>query len=207
MKSLATRVPIAPRRQHGVVLFVALIAMVILMLAGLTLMRSIDTSSGVAGNMAFRTSSQAPVNYAIEESVDTIYKSKTLATQNASEPAKNYFAFIQANESTNGVPQVLTGDYSTMKSAYTGAGLPAAYSDSVSGVEVRWVIERVCNMAAVTPGEIIGHCDILPPKVPSAGTDNKYKPIPLPPIPLFRVTVRADIPNTNAVTYAQTFLR
>lgn len=194
-------------RQRGVVLFVALIAMVILMLAGVALMRSIDTSSGVAGNMAFRTSSQAPVNYAIEKAVDTIYKSKSLATQNASETAKNYYAFIQANESTQGVPQLLTGAYSDMSTAYTSAGFPAAYSDSVSGVEVRWVIERVCNEAADTPQKIIGHCDILPPKVPNAGTDNKYKPIPLPPIPLFRVTVRADIPNTNAVTYAQTFLR
>ena len=55
--------------------------------------------------------------------------------------------------------------------------------------------------------EIIEHCDILPPKVPKAGTDNKYKPIPLPPIPIYRVTVRADVLNTNAVSYAQAFLR
>lgn len=208
MKTFSSRHVALPREQQGVVLFVALIAMVILMLAGLALMRSIDTSSGVVGNLAFRSSSMAPVNYAIEKAVDTIYKSKTLGSPAVSDPAKHYYSFLQANESKNGVPEVLAGGYGAMTSSYNGAGFPnPPFEDAVSGAEVRWVIERVCNMAAVSQADIIGHCDILPPKVPNAGTDNKYKPIPLPPIPIYRVTVRADIPNTNAVSYAQAFLR
>lgn len=208
MKPFSSRPLALPRRQGGVVLFIALIAMVILMLAGLALMRSIDTSTGVVGNLAFRSSSMAPVNYAIEKAVDTIYKAKSLGSPSVSEPDKHYFSFLQNNESKNGVPQILTGGYNSMTSAYNGAGLPdPPFQDAVSGAEVRWVIERVCNMAAVSQAEIIGHCDIMPPKVPNAGTDNKYKPIPLPPIPIYRVTVRADIPNTNAVSYAQAFLR
>lgn len=199
--------PSLPRRQHGVVLFIALIAMVILMLAGVALMRSIDTSSGVVGNLAFRNSSMAPVNYAIEMAVDAIYKSKSIGSTTVSDTGKHYYSFLQAGESPNGVPSILTGTYNNMNSAYSGAGFPAAYEDTVSGAQVRWVIERVCNMAAATQQEIIGHCDILPPKVPSAGTDNKTTGIKLPPIPIYRVTVRADIPNTNAVSFAQTFLR
>lgn len=195
------------RSQKGVVLFVALIAMVILMMAGVGLMRSIDTSSGIVGNLGFRAASIAPVNYAIEEAVDKIYKAKTVSTS-SSQPASNYFSFLQAGESKNGVPAMLQGPYGAMTASYAAAGVTAApFVDNVSGTEVRYVIERVCNMAAVSQAEIIGHCDILPPKVPSAGTDNKVKPIPLPPIPIFRVTVRADIVNTNAVSYAQAFLR
>ena len=71
-----------------------------------------------------------------------------------------------------------------MNALYTGAGFPAPYVDTVSGTELRWVIERVCNSAAALQAEIIERCDILPPKVPKAGTDNKYKPIDLPPIPI-----------------------
>ena len=41
------------RRERGVVLFVALIAMVVMSLAGVALIRAVDTSGSVAGNLAF----------------------------------------------------------------------------------------------------------------------------------------------------------
>ncbi|MCC6193807.1 MAG: hypothetical protein IT518_04995 [Burkholderiales bacterium] len=197
----------APRRQRGVVLFVALIAMVILSLAGVALVRAVDTSMGAAGNLAFRQSTIAPVNEAIEEAVNVIFKAKTLPATNVDNPAFNYYASLQPNESKNGVPDVLRGSYATMTAAYTGAGLTGVHNDAVSATEVRWVVERVCNMAATTKEELIEHCDLVPPKVVSAGTDNEYKKVDLPPIPIFRVTVRADIPNTNTATYAQTFVK
>ena len=46
--------PKIARRQRGVVLFIALIAMVVLSLAGVALIRSVDTTGSVAGNIAFR---------------------------------------------------------------------------------------------------------------------------------------------------------
>lgn len=49
----------APRRQQGVVLLVALIILVAMTLAGIGMMRSVDTGSVIAGNMAFR---QATMN-------------------------------------------------------------------------------------------------------------------------------------------------
>lgn len=196
-----------PRRERGVVLFVALIAMLLLSLAGIALMRSVDTNMGVAGSLGFRQATVAPVNQAIEESINVIFKAKTLPSMSADHVGFNYYAELQPGESKAGVPALLGGDYATASTAYGAAGFPAPYVDAVSGAEVRWVVERVCNFPAVTQGEIIGHCDILPPKVSPAGTDNKTKPIPLPPIPVFRVTVRADIPNTNAVSFAQAFLK
>lgn len=200
------------RKQQGVVLFVALIAMVILSLAGVALMRSVQTSTGVAGNLAFRQASIAPVNEAIEQTIQMIFKAKTLGASTVDHTDKNYYATLQPGESKNGVPAALAGSYDAMLIKYATTGLPAPYLDNVSGTELRWVVERVCNMEGlalppVTPTEIIGYCDILPPKVPNAGTDNKVKPIPLPPIPIYRVTVRADIGTTGAVSYAQAFLR
>jgi len=192
-----------------VILFVALIAMVVLSLAGVALVRTVDTSLGVAGNLAFRNISSGPVNHAIEESIKMIFKTKPspVAPFNVDVPGLHYFASLKPGESRNGIPATLVGDYIAMSAAYTLAGLPAPYVDATSGTELRWVIERICNFPASTNDEIIGHCDILPPKVPKAGTDNEYKPIPLPPIPIYRVTVRADVQNTNAVSYAQAFLR
>ena len=42
------------RRQQGVVLFIALIVLVAMTLAGLAIMRSVDTGNLVSGNVAFR---------------------------------------------------------------------------------------------------------------------------------------------------------
>jgi len=41
-------------REQGVILFVALIVLVAMSLAGIALMRSVDTSVLVAGNLAYR---------------------------------------------------------------------------------------------------------------------------------------------------------
>ena len=44
----------SPRRQHGVVLFVALIVLIVMTLAGLALMRQMGVGTSIAGNVAFK---------------------------------------------------------------------------------------------------------------------------------------------------------
>ena len=46
----------SPARQQGVVLFIALIVLVAMSLAGVAMVRSVDTSLGIAGNLAFKQS-------------------------------------------------------------------------------------------------------------------------------------------------------
>ena len=196
-----SRVPQSRRaRQQGVELFIALIAMVILSLGGIALVRSMDAGTSVAGNLAFRQVSVVAVNRAIEDAVYKIYKSATPIITAADDPANNYFAELQPGEMSDGTPAVLSGNYTTVQTGYT----MSVWKDPASLVEVRHVIERVCN----APGNpTIATCDLLPPKVSPAGTDNEYKRIPIPPIPHFRVSVRVDLPGTNSTTVAQAFLR
>jgi hypothetical protein len=148
----------------------------------------------------------APISHAIEVADYNLFKAPLAARipQGANDLTRSYYARLQPGELPTGVPAVLAGDYATMSAAYSGAGLAAAVVDPVTKMEVRSVIERICNAVG---GVTIGTCDTLPPKVSSAGTDNKYKGIPLPPIPNFRVTVRVDLPNSNTVSHAQAFLR
>ena len=191
----------APRQQRGIVLFVALIAMVILSLAGIALVRSVDTGTQVAGNLAFRQASIAPVNLAIEQAVQDIFKVPVIASLLANDPPNRYYASLQPGEKANGVPAVLSG-------AHPPPTYPGAFPvnvDAVTGIEVRAVIERICrNAGPVRPPD--DNCDTVPPKVSQAGTDNEPG-IPVPPIPHYRVTVRTDLPGTNAVSFAQAFLR
>ena len=139
---------VRPRAQRGVVLFIALIAMVVLSLAGVALIRAVDTSGSAAGNIAFREASVTAVNLAIEQAVDWLYVSKTLNPDTDVDPAHHYYGKLQAGELPNGLPAVLGGTYATMKTLYP---FGAADVYPTTNAEVRSVIERICSPAAPVP--------------------------------------------------------
>lgn len=205
------RIVAPPRSQRGVVLFIALIAMVVLSLAGVALIRAVDTSGSAAGNIAFREASVTAVNLAIEQAVNWLYVSKTLNPDTDIDNTHHYYGKLQAGELPNGLPAVLGGTYSTMKGLYP---FGAADVYPTTNAEVRSVIERICSPAAPVPpapgvlsfADKTQYCDSQPPKVSPAKTSMKLKGPTLPPIPLYRVTIRVDLPGTNTATYAQTML-
>lgn len=203
---LMLRTPI--RRQRGVVLMVALIVLVGLTLAGLSMVRSADTGSVIAGNLAFR---QSAIN-ATEVGVQEAYKLLPTLTSSAQRDA------------------VQTGAYyvyfPTMKS-FDGAGVPKNFSAGVfsdfawgsgaaftttDGSQVRFVVERMCvetndGVVAPIPAAALQNQCFIERVVPEssfragAGTgptsSNNY--------PLLRVTVRVDGPR-NTVRFAQAIL-
>src|SRR6266542_4348892 len=65
-RSLERRPTRSPHRERGIVLFIVLLIMVVLSMAGVALMRSVDTATGVAGNLALRQGTFPPVNWAVE---------------------------------------------------------------------------------------------------------------------------------------------
>ena len=54
------------RRERGVVLIITLIMLVVMSLAGIAVVRSVDATSAVAGNLALRQASIEPANLAAE---------------------------------------------------------------------------------------------------------------------------------------------
>jgi len=202
---------VAAHRERGVVLFIALIAMVVLSLAGVALIRSVDTTGSVAGNIAFREATLIAVNRSIEKAVDAIYISKTIADPEHDDLVHNYFAKLQVGEKSNGAPAVIAGTYATMTGAYP---FGAADTYPTTTAEVRWVIERVCDPATPIPGapgaltfaQKLQYCDELAPKLSQGKTSTKLGGIQLSPFPLYRVTVRVDLPGTNTATTVQAML-
>jgi len=185
-------------RQRGVVLFVALIAMVVLSLAGVALIRATDAGSSVAGNLAFRQSSMALINVAIERAADDLYYHHNIVDTTVDDTAHNFYATIQAGMNAHGVPTVLA----------TSAGYPGAFqsvSDANTGNTAKWVIERLCTVPG-DPLVNIGKCDVLLPKVSPGKTTMKGGGPPTIPQPIFRQTIRIEGP-ANTVTYAQAMLR
>ena len=60
------RMRAARSAQRGVVLFIALIVLVAMTLAGLAMMRSVDTNNLIAGNLAFKNAAVSAGDAAVE---------------------------------------------------------------------------------------------------------------------------------------------
>jgi len=220
MKSLppnsASRMPFAPARrmkQRGVALFFALIALVAIMLAAVVLVRSVDTSTMISGNLAFQQSATASGDGGTEAAITWLAATEAANGAlnvlnnpahafNVDNPAAGYYSNLDPAKS-------LTASSGTrfLWDATDSAGLPA---DS-SGNTVRYVIQRMCT----TAGTAINTNTCL---FSGAALDNNKQNIPLPqeickgtgcPVagqtPMIRVTSKVTGPK-NTLSYVQAFV-
>jgi type IV pilus assembly protein PilX len=189
------------RDQRGIVVFVALIAVVLLSLAAVALMRSVHTSTLVVGNLAFRQAAMSMSTAAVETAVyDMFPPSATIADLRNDDLNRNYYASLQAGEDALGVPAVLQS-----VGAYPGT-FKQLTDSAQSGNTARYVIERMCLPASVGKNASGTECEMIPPKQALGQTANEQYGIPFPRVPYYRLTVRVDGPN-NSVTFSQAMLR
>lgn len=137
------------RRQRGVSLVIALIALIALTFAGLALIRTADTSNVIAGNLSFR---EATVQ-ATDVGVETAYAALSTivsTSPDANSPAGcavgacNYYPTMQTPTNAAGVPSVI--DWTAVPSTNVGG----SYA-------VQYVIDRLCN--GPTPvTDVAGNC-------------------------------------------------
>jgi len=192
-----------PARQRGVVLFIALIVMVALSLAAIALIRSVDTTTTVIGNLAFRQASILPANMAVEEAAAALFSDADIAgairipNRDSNLPAENYFAFWQNSDDARGIPAQLQ-----KRTAFTQTKMLVDASLTGAQTEVRYVIERMC-VAAAPPTN--ANCNLLPPTGPF-GTTVGDSSLALPSVPYYRVTIRVDGPQ-NTASFVQAMLR
>jgi len=198
-----------PARERGVVLFIALIVMVAMSLAAIALMRSVDTTSAVIGNLAFRQASILPANYAIEDAAAGLFNDANPAfvaripDVRVDTPTQNYYAtHNQAWDDQYGIPQPL-------QTKAAAAALPRKQTDG-AGNTVTYVTERMCNPNApnipADQSAAGSWCDMMPPKQSPGTTINDPMAALLAAQPFYRVTVRVDGP-TNTVSFLQAMLR
>ena len=87
------------QRQQGMVLIYALIVLVAMMLAGVALVRSVNTGAQIAGNVSFRQDAAATADRATQLAIDTLYaRLDALSTSlDADIPSIGYYASSDAN--------------------------------------------------------------------------------------------------------------
>jgi len=182
----------AVRRERGAILFVALIVLVAMSLAGIALMRSIDTNVLIAGNLAFRQGATAGGDWGIEDARAWISGNAAILNNDQPAGASFYWANWQQNLDLYGNnPDPTVADYDW--------GSPAGPRDLGSdqaGNGVKYVIHRLCNTAGA-PNVV----QCVKSSLSGAGGGNVQPGTSV----LYRVTVRISGPR-NTVSFVQAVL-
>ena len=206
------------RRQRGVVMFIALLVMVALSLAGIALIRSADTATVVSGNLAFKQAAVYAVDRSVEQAVQALFNpvaapatpAPTIADTGVHAPAQNYYACVRNAAGTaclapgDPIPEIPAALAS--RTAFTDAGLNVALVDAAKDAAdntAYYVIERMCGNAGPAVG---ANCNMASDALGADAGTQHYEGLVRTGDAFYRVTVRVEGPR-NTVAYAQAILR
>ncbi|HEY0914898.1 MAG TPA: hypothetical protein VGE22_08520 [Solimonas sp.] len=183
-------------RQSGVVLFIALIVLVLMTLAGIALLRSTLTGNMVAGNLAFQQSATASADVGVETAIAWLQGNATGGTLFTSKTtgATRYSA-VRSDPAAN-------QSWEAYWPSLVSSGLVNTLAADGAGNTVAYVIQRLCTVPGVPSA---GNCETSP-AVTSADTGSKGSgAIRLTSSTEFyyRITVRVIGPR-NTVSFVQT---
>ena len=120
------------RTQSGVVLFIALIVLVAMTLAGIAIMRSVDTGNQIAGNVAFKQGTLASADRGFDVAFDFLKNNVLTALLEADYPAEAYYAAVSDPP-----------DWSA-NSVWTDAKVVGT---DAAGNTISYIIHRMCSAA------------------------------------------------------------
>jgi Tfp pilus assembly protein PilX len=193
-----------PARQDGIVLIIALIVLVAMTLAGIGMVRSIDTGTLVAGNIGFRESAVATADSGIEAARTWLMNNRNLL--NTDIPASGYYASRQSgldytgNQAAAGATQVDWGgsDPSAAVKAYAAGSLDA------TGAPVYYVINRLCSIPGSinAPGQSCAYSQTSGIGSTQQAADYSSYGLNVKNLVYYRITARVNGPK-NTVSYVQ----
>ena len=194
-------------KQHGVVLFIALIALVVLSLAAVALIRSVDTNTLIAGNLAFKQSATISADSGLETAITWLATPPPTATLNAGDAAQGYYATQTAD------PTTFAWNASDSLPATDVSGNIDASGTDKSGNTIRYIIQRMCRYAGPpTAGVVAGPTGGCLFGALVAGSSQGVKSAPgagaittTGDSPMYRVTARVTGPQ-KTVSYIQAFV-
>jgi Tfp pilus assembly protein PilX len=201
---------LAPQRERGTVLIIALIVLVAMTLAGIATMRSVDTATVMAGNIAFRQSAANAADLGIQAGYVWLASNLTTAVlsddnNNPSPTSVGYFSSAATDETKWSDPNVWDN----------AAKLNGGAADA-AGNKVWYRIERMCPVANCAANAICPGGSNLCGSTPDSGAlsregQDHFRQTSMgaftkPPAIHYRVTAKAEGPR-KSVTIVQTMLR
>lgn len=208
--SVRPRFSSRPSRSRGTVLAVVLVVLVVMMLGGVSTLRSIDTSSILSGNLAFKRDSVNRTSVGLNAAFKALQAEKEVpedkfanCVPTVPDCAGIVAKWVEFNYSPrlletdgNGIPLILKdkttfdAKFSTIKPNKTDGTLEG-------GNETRFIIERMCSDYGPSDEKKCSVSD----RYERGGSYRQDKPGSIS-LPLYRITIRSDgVRNTQ--TYIQ----
>ena len=186
-----------PGRQRGTVLFFAIIVVVIMTLAGIALVRSIDTTNMIAGNLAFHESAIHSGDTGIETAIAWLQANSSGPTLNADDATNGYAA--------NGINATQSPASGQSWDAYwtqTLAARSKTLSTNAAGNTVSYVIDRMCSFAgSPTAGATCASSPLVSAATGNAEVAGKLQ-LNAPSLVYYRITAKIVGPRST-VSYVQ----
>lgn len=194
-----------PRHQRGVVLFIAMIVLVVMSLAGVAMNRSVESSLGVVGNLSYRKSTLQGTEKALADAVAWIDNNRMRLNQvgDATALAKlGYFMAPTGNSGAGAIAYNGVGEDQVMAKTYWSNALSIG-RDAFDN-NLFYKIERMCEKNS----EVYSNTNCLMGDPPAVGKGNSqtagaYQFQPPPPL-AFRITAKAE-GRRNSMSIVQMF--
>jgi type IV pilus assembly protein PilX len=189
-----------PAQQRGVVLMMALIMLVAMTLAGVSLVRSVDTSNLIAGNLAFKQSTLNAADFGADAAITWLNNNNAGNTLHANVAGSAFYFPARGADKTSGASW---NDYwDGVKTSSTSLG-----EVNNSGNTVSYVIHRLCN----TTGAITAvgtDCSVPQGGGGGAGSSKSagFQQLTVSTQYYYRITTRVEGPR-NTISYTQTVIR
>lgn len=201
-------------RQRGVVLLIALIVLVAMTLAGIGLVRSVDTGNMVAGNLAFKQGATLAGDSGTEAAIGWLTPLNGTSTVYTSNAAAGYYATSQAtldptnHNSATTVPAVDWDDNNCSGLAFSICIKPAP-AIVVGDNSVSYIIHRLCQ-TETDPNNAGNTCVTYQSASSTSprrgelkyGDDKRFEPLPGP---YYRIISRVKGPR-NTVSFVETMI-
>lgn len=147
---------VVKRGQRGVVLFVAMIVLVVMALAGLAMVRQSGSGLSIAGNLAFKQSATSTGDYGTEAALNWWNPLKNTVALDTNVPAEGYYSdWGAATQRLQGDPSLWDWNLLTPK--------VVADDTTRAGNEVSYIIERLCLTPGLNPADPAQLCVKTPP--------------------------------------------
>lgn len=178
------------RAQRGIVLFVAIIVLIAMTLAGLAMMRQMGVGTSIAGNVAFKENATSVADRGTEAA--RVWIAANQATLNNDNFGQGYHSSWAASVD----PTTFNWAQSLVLAPPEAGNVASVY------------IERLCatpNISATAPAQV---CSDKPVGTGASRGGGSYPSVipPTPPQPYFRVTTRVDGPR-NTRSYTQVLMQ
>lgn len=193
-------------KQIGVVLFIALIALVVMSLAAAALIRSVDTNTLITGNLAFKQSAIVSSDRGVETAVGWLNAQAiaNVASLNADSVGNGYFSTFDALDLDDRAVLRAAATWANNSAVASGANITAG-REIGTGNEIRYIVQRMCREPNVAPNVDDCQFGAGADSTGSIGGDHDLQLNLSPlPSPMYRVTVRVVGPK-NTVSYTQTY--